>query len=711
MIRAPASRWLVLLLAFVPAALAADSDKLSKISELEWARDVSVKSFLDDEDPAVRRVAARALGRIAAPGDEIATAESASIAALLLKRLAEEINRGVRSELIAALGQAGTREAVRELVRRTGRPSDREYADAPDDERLLAARALRLAAQESDRHALVSGLNSRDLWESALVIGVLEKRLHAAGTATIDTSTRAALMAPLALLTKMGGPDPHTNRRSGDGFYPLVYALSNMGDPQPDSRALLADVLDGDAVLDDTVNGDDTCAEAARGLARSARPGMEPPRALFRDWADARIVTEVVHALAKHKDSKKARARLVELLGSHPSFHARREAATALGVPGAGDEGPELAALEKALEDPYKTVRSNALVALAARAPAKALEAAKRFAKGDPAARMAAARAFAEVSAVASSTVGDEPVRLVTALAKDDPDHRVRMTALDAFGEHGADAAVLALARDRAAKDDDPGIFETATDLLLKKGGPDAEPALLAAYERTRDRHEFFEAREQIVSGLSEHGAKLTESGRKCIERAATDPDASVAAAAAKAAATLAGKPLPLAAPRPRKKPTVAPRDFGTKKPVLVFETSRGTFEVDLFPKIAPLHVANVVELAEKKFYDGLTWHRVVSDFVIQGGCPRGDGSGDPGYTIPDELSLEPFTRGTLGMPKTATKDTGGCQLFFTHTRTPHLEGRYTVFGRIRKGVEVIDLIEEGDTIDHVKVVLEPRFR
>ncbi len=213
------------------------------------------------------------------------------------------------------------------------------------------------------------------------------------------------------------------------------------------------------------------------------------------------------------------------------------------------------------------------------------------------------------------------------------------------------------------------------------------------------------------MSGLSEHGAKLTDPGRKCIERAATDPDASVSAAAAKAAATLAGKPVPQTTPRPRKKPKVAPRDFGTKKPVLVFETSRGTFEVDLFPKIAPLHVANVVELAEKKFYDGLTWHRVVSDFVIQGGCPRGDGSGDPGYTIPDELSLEPFTRGTLGMPKTATKDTGGCQLFFTHTRTPHLEGRYTVFGRIRKGVEVIDLIEEGDTIDHVKVVLEPRFR
>jgi cyclophilin family peptidyl-prolyl cis-trans isomerase/HEAT repeat protein len=439
---------------------------------------------------------------------------------------------------------------------------------------------------------------------------------------------------------------------------------------------------------------------------------MEPPEVLFSDFKDARVATEVVHALAKHTDSKKARARLVSLLANHPSFHARREAATALGVPGAGDEKVELAALEKVLEDPYKTVQSNALVALAARAPAKALEAAKRFAEKDPAARMAAARAFGEVIAVGSETLGEEPATsLLVKLARDDPDHRVRMTALEALGEHGSNRSAVVLAIVIVRDEDDPGVFETAADLLLKKGDDRDEQFLLQGYERTRDRHEFFEAREQIVTGLSERGRKLTKYGRKCIERALTDPDASVAAAAAKAAATLDGKPLPQAAPRPRQKPKVAPRDFGTKKPVLIIETSRGTFEVDLFPKIAPLHVANVVELAEKKFYDGLTWHRVVSDFVIQGGCPRGDGSGDPGYTIPDELSLEPFTRGTLGMPKTATKDTGGCQLFFTHTRTPHLEGRYTVFGRIRKGVEVIDLIEEGDTIDHVRVVLEPRYR
>jgi cyclophilin family peptidyl-prolyl cis-trans isomerase len=160
------------------------------------------------------------------------------------------------------------------------------------------------------------------------------------------------------------------------------------------------------------------------------------------------------------------------------------------------------------------------------------------------------------------------------------------------------------------------------------------------------------------------------------------------------------------AAPRIRTKPVVEPRDWKGQTPVLVVKTSRGTFEVELLPSVAPLHVANVVGLAEKKFYDGLSWHRVVSSFVIQGGCPRGDGTGDPGYTIPDELSLEPYVRGTLGMPKTATKDTGGCQLFFTHGRTPHLEGRYTVFGLVKSGVEVIDAIEEGDAIESVTVKL-----
>jgi cyclophilin family peptidyl-prolyl cis-trans isomerase len=93
----------------------------------------------------------------------------------------------------------------------------------------------------------------------------------------------------------------------------------------------------------------------------------------------------------------------------------------------------------------------------------------------------------------------------------------------------------------------------------------------------------------------------------------------------------------------------------------------------------------------------------VVQNFVVQGGDPQGSGWGGPGYTVPDEISRRRFERGTLGMPKTV-KDTGGCQVFFTHVATPHLDGNYTAFGRVVSGIEVIDRIEIGDRILSVRV-------
>jgi cyclophilin family peptidyl-prolyl cis-trans isomerase len=96
--------------------------------------------------------------------------------------------------------------------------------------------------------------------------------------------------------------------------------------------------------------------------------------------------------------------------------------------------------------------------------------------------------------------------------------------------------------------------------------------------------------------------------------------------------------------------------------------------------------------------YDGKIWHRVVTNFVIQGGDPEGNGWGGPGYTIPDEINRIRYRRGTVGMPK-GGKDTGGCQIFVNHAPTPHLDGNYTVYGQVVSGLEVIDAIEIGDRI------------
>jgi cyclophilin family peptidyl-prolyl cis-trans isomerase len=136
----------------------------------------------------------------------------------------------------------------------------------------------------------------------------------------------------------------------------------------------------------------------------------------------------------------------------------------------------------------------------------------------------------------------------------------------------------------------------------------------------------------------------------------------------------------------------------------LVVETFQGTMRIRLFPDQAPVHCAHVVALARRRFYDGLTWHRVVPDFVIQGGCPRGDGSGNAGVTLPHEPTRIPFERGTLGMPRSDHPDTGGCQLFICHSRAPHLDVRYTAFGKVVDGLDVIDKIDVDTKILRVTV-------
>jgi peptidyl-prolyl cis-trans isomerase B (cyclophilin B) len=134
-----------------------------------------------------------------------------------------------------------------------------------------------------------------------------------------------------------------------------------------------------------------------------------------------------------------------------------------------------------------------------------------------------------------------------------------------------------------------------------------------------------------------------------------------------------------------------------------VIETRKGVITLELFPHVAPVTVANFVRLAQEGFYDGLLFHRVVPDFVIQGGDPRGDGWGGPGYTTTCEYSPMHFDTGTLGMAHSG-KDTAGSQFFITHAPMPHLEGRYTVFGRVVSGQETVDTIELGDAIQSIRI-------
>ena len=137
--------------------------------------------------------------------------------------------------------------------------------------------------------------------------------------------------------------------------------------------------------------------------------------------------------------------------------------------------------------------------------------------------------------------------------------------------------------------------------------------------------------------------------------------------------------------------------------PHVFIETAKGTIEFELAVLDAPQTARSFMTLARKGFFNGLQIHRVVPNFVVQDGDPRGDGEGGPGYTIRDELNERPFLRGTVGMALRG-KDTGGSQFFITHSPQPHLDARYTVFGQVVNGMDVVDRIQQGDTIQRVRV-------
>tara|TARA_B100002049_G_scaffold136765_1_gene101354 strand:- start:1979 stop:2467 length:489 start_codon:yes stop_codon:yes gene_type:complete len=147
------------------------------------------------------------------------------------------------------------------------------------------------------------------------------------------------------------------------------------------------------------------------------------------------------------------------------------------------------------------------------------------------------------------------------------------------------------------------------------------------------------------------------------------------------------------------------------KLPKIQIQTERGNITIEMFEDEAPNTVANMISLIEKGYYDGLNFHRVIPDFMIQGGCPHGTGTGGPGYDFDDECAPDRRhdSAGVLSMAN-AGPGTNGSQFFITHGPTPHLDGKHTVFGKVTEGQEVVDEIKQGDVMQTV-VVLQKRDR
>jgi peptidyl-prolyl cis-trans isomerase B (cyclophilin B) len=138
----------------------------------------------------------------------------------------------------------------------------------------------------------------------------------------------------------------------------------------------------------------------------------------------------------------------------------------------------------------------------------------------------------------------------------------------------------------------------------------------------------------------------------------------------------------------------------------IIVTTSRGAIEATLFASEVPITTANFLNLAKRGFYNGVTFHRVIKDFMIQGGDPTGTGSGGPGYRFPCEIrkNLKHSKAGIFSMAN-AGPNTNGSQFFITHLPTPHLDGKHTVFGEVTKGQDVVDSVVKGDTIESIEIL------
>ena len=142
-----------------------------------------------------------------------------------------------------------------------------------------------------------------------------------------------------------------------------------------------------------------------------------------------------------------------------------------------------------------------------------------------------------------------------------------------------------------------------------------------------------------------------------------------------------------------------------SKYPVVTFTMKNGgSFKAELYPEIAPNTVNNFISLINKGFYNGLIFHRVIEGFMIQGGCPDGNGTGDPGYSIKGEFTNNRFTnnlkheRGVLSMARSMFPDSAGSQFFIMHKDSPHLDGEYAAFGKVTEGMDVVDAIASTPT-------------
>ncbi|HND33831.1 MAG TPA: peptidylprolyl isomerase, partial [Myxococcota bacterium] len=296
------------------------------------------------------------------------------------------------------------------------------------------------------------------------------------------------------------------------------------------------------------------------------------------------------------------------------------------------------------------------------------------------------------VRVAALGAVRDRTVLMEWALNGEDA--AMRSTAVSLLVEQATQAELL-----RLVTASDEAVVETAAEELKKRPDPKAEEPLLAVLGRPQLEASTAGACLRALSALYFTG-KVPKVNPVAAERVQRQVQAWPKLR--EDAAPIAGL---LGIKLPEAPPMVVPELAEIlDMRALRIQTEAGEIRVELWPEVAPYTVYNFVKLAEKGYFDGLSFHRVVPEFVVQTGDPRGDGWGGPGYAIPDELNPAPYEAGVLGMALSGP-DTGGSQWFITLRPQPHLDGAYTAFGRVTLGLDNARRVMAGDRLE--KVIVE----
>ena len=616
-----------------------------------------------DADPRIRRRAALAIGRV----------KERAGTALLVPVLADS-DADVRAMAAFAIGLIGDASAEASLTPLLN--------DAAPLVRGRAAEALGLIGAKGAAPAI--GQVAAEYAKSPAVSAM-----------TPDDETRPAaaeaeaFKLALFALVRLNAYDPLAaavlnGQQAVSSWWPVAYALQRVDDPRaaPVLMTLLA------------TTGKYTRAFAARGLGRAKfKPAGKPLLALLEPAAKSplEVVAASIRALGQigAADAAPTLARIAAEPGTDGNL--RLEAVAALGELGGADGLP---ILQDLMTDEWPTMRAAALRAVAA---ADQENFPSVLAAIPPDTHWRVRLALAETLATLPAPIAGDRLR---SMLQDD-DKRVVAAVLRGLARMKVEGIGPTLIE--RLSDSDYGVRAAAASAIgtLKPEG--AETALLQTYKKAQSDLPY-SGRTAVLEALANYGGTAATDGLK---DALADKDWAVRVRAQELLVKLdpSAAALPIA-PAPGQ--PIAPYDDesliapGTSPHVFI-ETLYGTIEFELAVLDAPQTTRNFIELVKKGYFNGLEVHRVVANFVVQDGDPRGDGGGGPGYTIRDELNDRPYLRGTIGMAL-EWRDTGGSQFFIAHSPQPHLDARYTAFGHVVNGMEIVDRIKPGDVIQRIRV-------